>query len=60
MDPIIVVCRILRYLFYILVAATLVLFALDHYGSYTNPYWVYCGCGAIGCSVIRFFLKMSL
>lgn len=57
MDPIDFMRKALRILFYVLVVAALVGFAADRYFDYPNSYWVWAGMGAIGCSVIRFFLR---
>lgn len=49
--------KILRLLFYVLVAATVALWLLSHYRGLEPRWWVYCGLAAIGCSVIRFFTR---
>lgn len=60
MDPILFTMRLLRILFYVLVVATLVLYLLARYQGWPDNYWIWCGMGTIGCSIIRFFLKMML
>lgn len=57
MDPIDITQKILRFLFYLFVAATLVGFSAEKWFDYPNTYWVWCGMGAIGTSLIRFFLR---
>jgi len=57
MDPIDFMQRFLRILFYVLVIATVVGFVAERYYDYPNTYWIWCGMGAIGASVIRFFLR---
>ena len=60
MDPLIFAFKALRILFYIFVVATGIFFALAHYKGYPETYWIWCGCGAVGTSVIRFFIKMMI
>lgn len=57
MDPIIFMQKLLRILFYVFVVATLVGFAAERWYDYPNTYWVWCGLGAVGTSLIRFFLR---
>jgi len=57
MDPIEFMQKLLRILFYVLVVAALAGFAAEYFLHYANTYWIWCGMGAIGCSVIRFFLR---
>lgn len=57
MDPIEFMQKLLRILFYVLVVAALAGFAAEYFLNYPNTYWLWCGMGAIGCSVIRFFLR---
>lgn len=57
MDPIDITQKILRFLFYLFVAATLIGFSAEKWFDYPNTYWVWCGMGAIGTSLIRFFLR---
>ena len=53
--------KILRWLFYILVAACIVLFILYKTSNPVNEdlfrYFLYCGFSAIGLSLIRFILR---
>lgn len=60
MDPLVFLFKALRVLFYIFVIATGVCFALSYYNGLTENYWIWCGCGAIGTSVLRFFIKLML
>lgn len=48
--------NILRYLFYILGVAAIIGFVMAEQG-HPNSWWMYCGLGAIGCSLIRFILR---
>lgn len=57
MDPIDFMQKFLRILFYVFVVVTLVGFAAEKWLDYPNTYWVWSGLGAIGASVIRFFLR---
>ena len=57
MDPVVFMQKFLRIAFYILVVAALAGFAADRYFDLPNTYWIWCGVGAIGCSLIRFFLR---
>lgn len=57
MDPIDFMQKLLRILFYVFVVVTLVGFAAEKWFDYPNTYWVWSGLGAIGASVIRFFLR---
>lgn len=57
MDPIDITQKVLRFLFYLFVAATLIGFSAEKWFDYPNTYWVWCGMGAIGTSLIRFFLR---
>lgn len=57
MDSFALFQRILRYVFYLLVIATGVLYALSYYQGWDDKYWIYCGCGAVIASVIRFFIR---
>lgn len=57
MDPIDFTQKFLRILFYVLVAAALVGFAAERWFDTPNTYWIWCGMGAIGASVIRYFLR---
>lgn len=57
MDPIEFMQKFLRILFYVLVVATLGCFAAEKWFDYPNTYWIWCGMGAIGTSLIRFFLR---
>ncbi len=60
MNEFAIIQKVLRYLFYLLVAATAVLWALSHYQNLDARYWIFCGMGAIGCSLLRFFLRFIL
>jgi len=60
MDPLIFAFKALRVLFYIFVAATAICYALSYYQGLSENYWIWCGCGAIGTSAIRFFLKFMM
>ena len=60
MDPLIFAFKALRVLFYILVIATAICYALSYYQGLPENYWIWCGFGAVGTSVIRFFLKMMI
>lgn len=60
MDPLIFAFKALRVLFYIFVIATAVCYALSYYQGFPENYWIWCGCGAIDTSVIRFFLKFMM
>lgn len=60
MDPLIFAFKALRVLFYIFGIATAVCYALSYYQGFPENYWIWCGCGAIGTSVIRFFLKFMM
>ena len=57
MDPIDIMQKVLRILFYVLVAGALVGFAQNHWFGHPNTYWIWCGLGAIGASLVRFFLR---
>ena len=57
MDPIEFMQKLLRILFYVCVIAAIIGFVADRYFDTPNTYWLWCGLGAIGCSVIRFFLR---
>jgi len=57
MDPFEMIQRVLRILFYVLVVFALVGFAAEKFFDAPNVYWMYCGVGAIGCSLIRFVLR---
>lgn len=57
MDPIIFMQKLLRILFYVFVVVTLVCYASERWYDWPNTYWVWCGLGAVGTSLIRFFLK---
>lgn len=57
MDPIDVAQKVLRVLFYIFVGIALYGFITDHFYNTPNTYWIWSGLGAIGTSVIRFFLR---
>ena len=57
MDPIIFMQKLLRILFYIFVAITLVCYAAEKWYDWPNTYWVWCGLGAVGTLLIRFFLR---
>lgn len=57
MDPIDFTQKLLRILFYIFVVVTLVGFAAEKWFDTPNTYWVWSGMGAIGTSVIRYFLR---
>lgn len=60
MDPLVFLFKALRVLFYIFVIATAVCFALSHFNGLPENYWIWCGCGAIGTSVLRFFIKFMI
>lgn len=60
MDPLVIAFKVLRIVFYVFVIATGICFALSYYQGLPDNYWIWCGCGAIGTSVIRFFLKFML
>lgn len=60
MNEFAIIQKILRYLFYLLVAATVVFWALAHYQHLDDRYWIFCGVGAVGCSMLRFFLRFIL
>lgn len=49
--------KVLRILFYVCVVLTLVCYAAQRWFDLPNPYWMYCGVGAVGCSLVRFFLR---
>lgn len=57
MDVIDFVQKLLRILFYIFVLITLVGFAAEKWFDMPNTYWVWCGMGAMGTSLIRYFLR---
>lgn len=57
MDPIDITQKVLRIVFYVLVAAAIYGFVQDHWFSNPNTYWIWCGLGAIGASLVRFFLR---
>lgn len=57
MDPIIFMQKFLRILFYIFVVATLGFYVAERWYDWPNTYWVWCGLGAVGTSLIRFFLR---
>lgn len=57
MDPIDFMQKFLRILFYVLVIAALAGYAAEYFFNYPNTYWIWSGMGAVGCSVIRFFLR---
>lgn len=57
MDPIEFMQKLLRILFYVFVAVTLVCYAAERWYECPNTYWVWCGLGAVGTSLIRFFLR---
>lgn len=57
MDPLILTLKLLRIVFYICVIAALVGYCAERFFDYPNTYWIWAGLGAIGTSVIRFFLK---
>jgi len=57
MDPIIFMQKLLRILFYVFVAITLVCYCAERFYEWPNTYWVWCGLGAIGTSLVRFFLR---
>lgn len=56
-EPLDFMQKLLRILFYVFVAAALLLFAAEKWFDYPNTYWMWCGMGAIGCSLVRFFLR---
>lgn len=60
MNELAIIQKVLRYLFYLLVIATAVLWTLSHYQQLDDRYWIFCGIGAIGCSMLRFFLRFIL
>jgi len=60
MDPLVFLFKALRVLFYIFVIATGVCFALSYFKGFPENYWIWCGCGAIGTSVLRFFIKFMI
>jgi hypothetical protein len=60
MNEIVLIQKVLRYLFYGLVIATAICWALSHYKGVDDQYWLYCGMGAIGCSLLRFVLRFIL
>lgn len=60
MNEIVLIHKILRYLFYLLVVATIVLWCGTHYQGIDDKYWMICGVCAVGCSVVRFFLRFIL
>lgn len=53
--------KVLRWIFYILVTACLVLFGMYKYSDPVNEqyfvYFLYCGFSALGLSLIRFVLR---
>ena len=57
MDPIEFMQKLLRILFYVFVVVTLVCYAAERLYEWPNTYWVWCGLGAVGTSLIRFFLR---
>lgn len=57
MDPIEVMQKVLRILFYVCVVVTIAAYAADRWFDYPNVYWMYAGLGAIGTSLIRFVMR---
>lgn len=57
MDPIELFQKILRILFYVLVAGALIGFAAERWFDTPNVYWMWCGLGAIGASIMRFVMR---
>lgn len=57
MDPFVFFMKLLRVLFYVCVAATLICYSAERWFDMPNPYWIWCGLGAVGTSLIRFFLR---
>lgn len=57
MDPIDFMQKFLRILFYVLVVAAIAGYAAERWFDMPNTYWIWCGMGAIGASIIRFFLR---
>lgn len=57
MDAFEVFQKVLRYLFYICVVISLVCYAAEYFFGMTNVYWFYAALIAIGCSLVRFFLR---
>lgn len=57
MDPIDFMLKLLRILFYVFVVAALIGYAAESWFDTPNTYWIWCGLGAVGTSVIRFFLR---
>ena len=49
--------KVIRILFYVFVAVALIGFAAQQWFGFPNDYWLYSGLFAIGCSLIRFFLR---
>lgn len=58
MDTFDMLQKILRTFFYLLALAALVGFFMQSFMNHPNNWWMYCGVGAIACSLIRFFLRM--
>ena len=51
--------KLLRLAFYVLVTATLILWLLSRYQGLEPRWWIYCGLAAVGCSMVRFFTRLS-
>ncbi|MBQ0056733.1 MAG: hypothetical protein KBT20_03655 [Bacteroidales bacterium] len=56
--------KIIRWIFYILVVACITFFCLYKFSEPVNEdyfqYFVYCGFGAMGLSLLRFILRFTL
>ena len=46
MDPLVLVFKVLRIIFYVFVIATGICFALSYYKGLPDNYWIWCGCAA--------------
>ena len=57
MDPLDLIPKLLRILFYVFVLVAIGGYCADRWFDLPNTLWIWSGVGAIGCSLIRFFLR---
>lgn len=57
MDPIDIAQKVLRIVFYVCVGIALYGFVSERFFDTPNTYWIWAGLGAIGSSIVRFFLR---